>query len=249
MSLSNKHAVVTGGATGIGLAITKALINAGATVTIMGRNKSRLKKIADTNKNIHAVQVDVTDASSVEQAFKQASKTAPISILVNNAGAAKAALFHKTSLEDWQSTINVNLTSVYLTTSAAFNDIKNTDHGRIINIASTAGVEGCAYTSAYSAAKHGVVGLTKSIALELGKTNMTVNAICPGFTNTDMVEQSIINVMDKTGRSREQALEGILISANQKRLVEPDEIADEVIKLCDEANDTINGQAIVIDGK
>lgn len=249
MTLENKHAVVTGGGTGIGLAITLALVEAGAKVTIMGRNKARLDEVADTNETINAVQVDVTDPKSVEDAFKKASGFAPISILVNNAGAALAAPFHKTSLEAWQNTLAVNLTSVYLTTSAAFEDLKNAGHGRIINIASTAGVEGCAYTSAYCASKHGVVGLTKSLALELTKTNTTSNAICPGFTRTDMVEQSILNVMEKTGRSREDALNDILISAGQKRLIEPEEIADEVLKLCLTKNNTINGQAIVIDGR
>lgn len=248
MSLSNKHAVVTGGATGIGLAITIALVAEGAHVTIMGRNKDRLEKVAKTNDKIFAEQVDVTDPKNVEQAFLNASGREPISILVNNAGAAKAAPFNKTSLDDWENTLAVNLTSVYLTTSAAYNDIINADHGRIINIASTAGLEGCAYTTAYSASKHGVVGLTKSLALELTKTNVTVNAICPGFTNTDMVEQSIMNVMEKTGRNRQDALAGILKAANQKRLVEPEEIAKLVIKLCQTKSDNINGQAIVIDG-
>lgn len=247
MTLSGKHAVVTGGGTGIGLAITNALIANGAIVTIMGRNKSRLDHAAKAHNNILCQQVDVTDKDSVEAAFKAASQTAPISILINNAGAAKAAPFHKTSYDDWNNTIAVNLTSVYLTTKVAFDEIKAADHGRIINISSIAGLEGAAYTSAYSASKHGVMGLTRSIAQELTKTTATINAICPGFTNTDIVEQSIINIMDKTGRSREEALQGILASAGQIRLIEPSEIADEVIKLCND--DTINGQAIVIDGR
>ncbi|MBT7583840.1 MAG: SDR family oxidoreductase, partial [Kordiimonadaceae bacterium] len=117
------------------------------------------------------------------------------------------------------------------------------------NIASIAGIEGCAYTTAYSASKHGVMGLTKSLALELTKTTTTANAICPGFTRTDMVEQSINNVMKQTGRSRDDALNDILVSVGQKRIIEPKEIAAEVLKLCDEKNDAINGQAIVIDGR
>ncbi|MBT5072511.1 MAG: SDR family oxidoreductase [Kordiimonadaceae bacterium] len=249
MTLKDKHAIVTGGGTGIGLAITHALVEAGATVTIMGRNKTRLDEVADTNDALSAIQVDVTDPKSVDTAFKQASEFSPISILVNNAGAALAAPFHKTSLTAWQNTIAVNLTSVYLTTSAAFNDLKNAAHGRIINIASIAGIEGCAYTTAYSASKHGVMGLTKSLALELTKTTTTANAICPGFTRTDMVEQSINNVMKQTGRSRDDALNDILVSVGQKRIIEPKEIAAEVLKLCDEKNDAINGQAIVIDGR
>lgn len=248
MSLSDTHAVVTGGGSGIGLAITRALVKEGALVTIMGRKLERLEEVASSDKNINAIQVDVTNADSVAEAFKKASKTKPISVLVNNAGAATAAPFHKTSLDMWQSTLDVNLTSVFLTSSAAFNDIANSNHGRFINIASIAGVEGCAYTTAYSASKHGVVGLTKSLALELTKTNVTANAICPGFTNTDMVEQSIDTIVQKTGRSRQDALKDILDAANQKRLVEPEEIANEVIKLCATASDAINGETIIIDG-
>ena len=249
MDLSGKHAVVTGGATGIGLAITKALSKNGAMVTIMGRNKTRLDEIADTLENINTVQVDLTDPNSVEVAFKEASGIASISILVNNAGAALAAPFHKTSLEAWQNTLNINLTSIYLTTSATLNEIKTSEHGRIINIASIAGLEGAAYTTAYCASKHGVIGLTRALACELTKTQATINAICPGFTNTDIVTDAVNNIMAKTGRTAEDALNDILVSVNQNRMIEPSEIADEVLKLCDPNSDAINGQAIVIDGK
>jgi len=249
MSLKDNHAVVTGGATGIGLAITRALVAAGAIVTIMGRNKDRLDDIAKESDQIHAVQIDVTDDSSVTNAFSQASKIAPISILINNAGAAPSAPFHKTSLDDWQKTIAVNLTSVYLTINASLGEINRAAHGRIINIASIAGLEGAAYTSAYSASKHGVMGLTKSLACELNKVNTTINSICPAFVNTDIVEQAIINIMEKTGRNREEALQGILETAQQNRLIEPQEVANEVIKLCAPEADTINGAAIVMDGK
>ncbi len=248
MDLSGKHAVVTGGGTGIGLAITKALSAVGVNVTIMGRNKARLDEVAGSLKNVRAIAVDVTKPQSVDQAFKEASDFAPISILVNNAGAATAAPFHKTDYQTWQNTLAVNLTSIYLTMSSAFNDIKSVEHGRIINIASTAGLEGHAYTSAYCASKHGVIGLTKSVAQELKGSTTTINAICPGFTRTDMVTHAVDKIVKKTGRSPEDALKDILISASQLRLVEPEEIADQVIKLCDPANDSINGQAIVING-
>lgn len=247
MDIKGKHAVVTGGGSGIGLAITKALSSAGLKVTIMGRNKARLDDVATKLENVMAIAVDVTDPSSVEAAFAQASEFAPISILINNAGAAYAALFHKTSLEDWQNTLNVNLTSVYLTTSAALSNIKAADHGRIINISSIAGLEGLAYTSAYSASKHGVMGLTKSLAHELGGTTATINAICPGFTRTDIVTTAVENLVAKTGRSAEEALNDILTSAGQKYLIEPEEVAEEVMKLCKGSND-INGQTIIIDG-
>ncbi len=248
MLLSGKHAVVTGGGSGIGLAITRALVNVGATVTIMGRNKDRLDKAASENDRIHAISVDVTDQKSVAIAVKKAAETLPISILVNNAGAAYSAPFHKTGFQAWKDTLAVNLDSVFLMTQAVLEQIKSMDHGRVINIASIAGLEGCAYTSAYSAAKHGVIGLTKSLALELTNGTTTINAICPAFTNTDIVTDSIKNIMEKTGRTREEALKEILKIANQKRLVEPEEIASEVIKLCDPASDDVNGTAVVIDG-
>ena len=248
MDLSGKHAIVTGGGTGIGLAITKALSKKGAMVTIMGRNKARLDEVASTLKNVNAVQVDVTDPASVADSFKEASNIAAISILVNNAGAALAAPFHKTSLDAWQNTLNINLTSIYLTISATLDEIKSSSHGRIINIASIAGLEGAAYTTAYCASKHGVIGLTRSLACELTKTEATVNAICPGFTNTDIVTDAVNNIMKKTGRTAEEALNDILVSVNQSRMIEPSEIADEVLNLCDPKSDAINGQAIVIDG-
>ena len=248
MLLNNKHAVVTGGGSGIGLAITNALTAHGALVTIMGRNLDRLENVAKTNDKINAVQVDVTDIESVNSAIEKASKYSPIDILINNAGAAKSAPFQKIDPKLWTSTISVNLDSVYFTINAIFNAIKSRKHGRIINIASTAGLEGCAYASAYSAAKHGVIGLTRSIALELTGGSTTINAICPGFTNTDIVTESIRNIMSKTGRSEQDALQGLLKTGNQSRLVEPEEVAAEVIRLCDPENDNINGEAIVIDG-
>lgn len=248
MSLSAKHAVVTGGATGIGLAITNALVGQGVMVTIMGRNKTRLNDIAHKNKLINAVQADVADQRSINDAFKKAREIAPLSILVNNAGIAHSALFQKTDYASWQNVLNVNLTGVYLATSAFLSEDNNTAHKRIINIASTAGLDGYAYTSAYCAAKHGVMGLTKSLALELKDTGTTVNAICPGFANTAIVTKAVENIMNKTGRSQQEALDSILQTAEQKRLVEPEEIASEVIKLCSAESDVINGKTIVMDG-
>lgn len=248
MSLSSKHAVVTGGATGIGLAITNALVEQGIMVTIMGRNKTRLDDIAHTNELINAVQVDVTDPGIVENAFTIAQNIKPISILINNAGIAHSAPFLKTNYATWQNILDVNLTGVYLTTSSFLTVSTNISHGRIINIVSTAGLDGFAYTSAYCAAKHGVMGLTKSLALELKDKGTTINAICPGFTNTDIVTKALENIINKTGRSKQEALSDILQTAEQNRLVEPEEIASEVIKLCSAESDAINGKTIVMDG-
>ncbi|MBT7545651.1 MAG: SDR family oxidoreductase, partial [Kordiimonadaceae bacterium] len=239
MSLVNNHAVVTGGATGIGLAITRALVDAGAIVTIMGRDKKRLDNIANKSNKIKAIQVDITDVDSVNKAFVKASLTAPITILINNAGKAFSAPFHKTSFDEWEKIIAVNLTGIYLTISAVLTEVNQAKHGRIINIASISGLDGAAYTSAYSASKHGVIGLMKSLACELSKVNTTINSICPAFVNTDIVEKAIINIMNITGRSRETALQSILDTTGQSKLIEPEEVALKVIKLCAPEADTI----------
>jgi NAD(P)-dependent dehydrogenase (short-subunit alcohol dehydrogenase family) len=248
MNLENQHAVVTGGATGIGLAITTALCAAGATVTIMGRNTERLKQLAKTNELIHAVTMDVTEQSSVISAFEEASKLQPITILINNAGAVETASFKNTSAEQWQNMLAVNLTGSFFTTQAALQDIKAAENGRIINIASTSGLKGYAYTSAYTAAKHGVIGLTRSLALELSKSNVTVNAICPGFTNTAIVDDAIKNITDVTQRTAEQAIEELTRHNPQNRLIEPEEVAETVLWLCSANSRSVTGQSIIIAG-
>jgi len=248
MDLTNHHAIVTGGATGIGLAVTQALCNEGARVTVMGRNKQRLDELAATNDLIGAIEVDITDPQSVEQAFKAASAVQPISILINNAGAADTAAFHKMTFEHWQRMLSINLTGTFLTTQAALSDIKAANYGRIINIASTSGLKGYAYTSAYSAAKHGVIGLTRSLSLELSNTMVTVNAICPGFTNTAIVADAIENITTKTQRNEAQALEDLVSHNPQKRLIEVDEIAETVLWLCNPKSGSVTGQSIVIAG-
>ena len=247
--LTESHSVVTGGGSGIGFAIAKALDNAGARVTLMGRNREKLEAAAGTLSNAHPVSLDVGQPASVEEAFSDAVTTqGPVDILVNNAGIAETAPFHKTDLAQWQKVLDVNLTGAFLCTQHVYTAMRETNRGRIINIASTSGLKGYAYTTAYTAAKHGLVGLTRALALECAHTNITVNAICPGFTNTDIVQQSIATIVDKTGRTESEALAELTKHNPQNRLIEPEEIADTALWLCSDAAASVTGQAIIIAG-
>jgi 3-hydroxybutyrate dehydrogenase len=241
-----KHAVVTGGGSGIGAAIAKSLVDAGASVTIIGRNADKLTGVADA---IGAVQqvADVTDREQVAAAFAgAAAENGMVDILVNNAGAAEAVPFTKMQDELWDRMIAVNLTGVYNCTRAVTGSMLAAGSGRIINVASTAALTGYAYVTAYSAAKHGVLGLTRSLALEFARKGITVNAVCPGYTNTEIIDSALEKIVSSTGRTLEQALADIVKSNPQGRLVEPEEVAETVIWLCQQ--DSITGQAISIDG-
>lgn len=246
--LSAHHAVITGAGTGIGAAIARSLHAAGARVTLMGRRRGPLEEVAATLAGAGVVAIDVTDEDSVTAAMAEARATAPISILVNNAGAAETAPLAKTSTELWQRMIAVNLTGAFFCTRAVLPELTRAEHGRIITIASTSGLKGYAYTGAYTAAKHGVIGLTRTLALELAKTSATANAVCPGFTDTDLVQRSIDNVVAKTGLSREAALGEFIRDNPQKRLVEPAEVAATVLWLCDPLSGSVNGQSIAVAG-
>lgn len=246
MSLESKHAVVTGGGTGIGLAIANALINEGAIVTIMSRNLEKLQKITEHNPQMHAVSVDITDENSVLKAINSARLTAPIDILVNNAGDADSGPFQNMDLKRWQYMIDLNLTGTFLMTHAVIQEMLENKQGNIINIASTAGVIGYAYTTSYCAAKHGVVGLTKSLAKEMNAHNIFINAICPGYANTDLVMDAVKKIMAAKGKTKQEAIAGLLEPSGQERLIEPNEIAEVAIELCH--NNQI-GECIIIDGK
>lgn len=241
-----KHAVVTGGGSGIGAAIAASLANAGATVTIMGRDDDKLRRVAE---KIGAARerADVTDRAEVRSAFVSAVRAnGNVEILVNNAGAAEAVPFHKMQDDLWDRTIAVNLTGVYNCTREVTDSMLAAGSGRVINIASTAARTGFAYVAAYCAAKHGVLGLTRSLALEFAKKGITVNAVCPGYTRTDMVENALDKIITMTGRTREQALEDVIASNPQGRLIEPEEVAQAVIWLCEQ--NSVTGQAIAVDG-
>jgi len=244
-SLIGKRAFVTGGATGIGLAITRALVEAGAVVTVASRNVDRASAVVADLPDADAVMLDVSDADNVASVF---DKAGPIDVLVNNAGIATAAPFHKTSLELWSSVLAVNLSGVFLCTQAALPSMRERESGRVINIASTAALKGYPYTAAYGAAKHGVVGMSRSLAIELAKTNITVNCVCPGFTDTAIASDAIANIKSKTGRTAGEALADLIKNNPQGRLIETDEIADVVLWLCRPESRSINGQSIAVAG-
>lgn len=244
-SLEGRHALVTGGATGIGLAITKSLRSAGARVTIASRNIERVKAVAAELDGVTGVQLDVTDAADISAVFEQA---VPVDILVNNAGIAHAAAFEKTSLEQWSNIMAVNLTGVFLCTQAVLASMRERNEGRIINIASTAGLKGAPYISAYAASKHGLIGMTQSLALEFATTGITANCVCPGFTDTQMVDDAVTNITTTTGRSGDEALAKLVQYNPQKRLITPEEVAGTVLWLCQDSSRSITGQSIVIGG-
>jgi NAD(P)-dependent dehydrogenase (short-subunit alcohol dehydrogenase family) len=243
---ADQHVVVTGGGSGIGAAIAKAMIEAGARVTLMGRNAEKLRDKAE-ELGTDMQGADVTDRAQVATAFAAAAgQTGVVTILVNNAGAAEAAAFGKMDDDLWDSLIAVNLTGVYNCTKAVIAAMAEAGSGRIVNIASTAALTGYAYVSAYCAAKHGVVGLTRALALEYARKGITVNAVCPGYTNTEIVEQAVDKIVAATGRSRDEALAEMVKVNPQQRLIEPEEVAATVMWICQQ--DSITGQAIAVAG-
>ena len=251
-TLTGRHAVVTGASRGIGAVIAKSLAEDGARVSLLGRDAARLAQVADTlggRAHAAAITADVTDAAATSKAFAAArAQFGPVHILINNAGQAASAKFTDTDETLWKRILDVNLAGTYLCTRQAVPDMLQLGFGRIVNVASIAGLRGAAYISAYAASKHAVIGLTRSLALEFATRSITVNAVCPGYTNTDIVKEAVANISRKTGRSESEALATLLATNPQRRLIEPEEVAHTVLWLCRPGTESITGQSIVIAG-
>lgn len=252
LPLAGRHALVTGGTRGIGAAVTHALLAHGARVTMLGRSELTLAEAARTFGQFQLldyVQADVEDPGNVSRAFTDArERWGAVDILVNNAGRAESAPFSKMDAELWHRMMAVNLDGAFYCLQAALPSMLEARWGRVVTIASTAGLAGYGYVAAYCAAKHGVIGLTRALALEVASKGVTVNAVCPGYTATAMYEETLNNIVAKTGRTREAASAELLSRNPQRRLVQPDEVANAVAWLCLPGSDAITGQAIVVAG-
>ncbi len=249
LSLAGRHALVTGASRGIGAAIARGLATEGARVTLLGRDEAALQAELAAGSGEGFVTADVTNAEALLSALSAAVATrGQIEILVNNAGAASTAPFLKTDAATFQRMFEVHVLAAVHTSRFVLPGMLAAGFGRIVNVGSTASLKGARYIAAYAVAKHGLLGLTRTLALETAKTGVTVNAVCPGYTETDMVRGSLQRTMNKTGRPYDELLGEILADNPLGRLVKPEEVAAAVVWLCGESAASVTGQAIAIDG-
>jgi len=244
--------MVTGGARGIGAAITRTLVHHGARVTMLGRSADGLERASQTfgaEDRIDYVRADVSDADEVSRAFESArERSGLIDILVNNAGQAESAPMKRTDVSLWRRMMAVNLDGTFHCVQAVLPGMLDARWGRVVNVASTAGLTGYGYVVAYCAAKHGVIGLTRALAAEVATKGITVNAVCPGYTATAMFDATVANIVARTGRTLEEARLALLEGNPQHRLVLPEEVANAVAWLCLPGSEAITGQAIAVAG-
>src|SRR5438309_2533340 len=246
--LAGCHALITGGGTGIGAAAAERLSAAGARLSLLGRRMEPLQAVAESNGG-KPIQCDVTDPDRVTAAFDEArAANGPIDLLVVNAGIAESAPFHKMTRESWHRIIATNLTAAFDCAHAAIGDLLKSDNGRLVFVASVASLRGVPSAAHYAASKHGLLGLMRSLAAEYAKTNLTVNAVCPGYVDTPMTDQSVARVVDRTGRGTDET-RGIIANMNASgRLVHPDAVGTMILTLCLPLSRDINGAAITLDG-
>ena len=246
----SRHALITGAGTGIGEAISLQLHREGHAVTLVGRRSEPLETLSQAlGKQSFAVTGDVTYRGEIESAFKAATaQFGDVQILVNCAGMAPTAPFHRVDFADWQRTMDVNVNGVFHCTQLALDSMLENNWGRVVNIASVASLRGFPYVSGYCASKHAVLGMTRALALEVATQGITINAVCPGYADTDIVRNAIAGIVSKTGRTEADAMQHFTESNPQGRLVEVTEVASAVSWLCSEGAASVTGQAIAIDG-
>ena len=242
--LAGKLALVTGGGRGIGAAIARALAGIGARVVVCGRSKPDLDTIAREINGV-AIECDLTDRAATD---KMVASLGEVAVLVNNAGIAESAALDRTTDEIWDRILEVDVTAPFRITRALAPGMVKASWGRIINIASNAGITGYGYSTAYCAAKHAMVGMTRALAIDLARTNVTINALCPGWVETNMAEEAVTRIASKTGRSVEDARTSLASMSPQRRMITPDEVAHAALMLCSHEARGIHGQTIVIDG-